>query len=81
VDLLIHEATFGPVYEEDAKIKTHSTTHQALDIAAQSRAKFTLLTHFSSRYPRIPDCSERLMTSVNVGVACDNMIVSSYYIN
>ena len=36
-------------------------------------AKFTLLTHFSQRYSRIPLFNNKL--EVNVGVAFDNMVV------
>ena len=38
------------------------------------KAKFTLLTHFSQRYSRIPLFNNQL--EVNVGVAFDNMVVT-----
>ena len=37
-------------------------------------AEFTLLTHFSQRYSRIPLFNNKL--EVNVGVAFDNMVVT-----
>ena len=75
-DLLIHEATFSDEFERDALIKTHSTTSQALAVARRAKAKFTLLTHFSNRYSRMPGYSKELLESHNVGIAFDNMIVS-----
>jgi len=75
-DLLIHEATFGDACAEDARIKTHSTTHQAMDVFEKAGAKFMLLTHLSSRYPRFVDYSDRLMDAKNVGLAYDNLVVS-----
>ena len=75
-DLLIHEATFGDAFYRDAELKTHSTTSQAMEVAKRAQAKFTLLTHFSNRYVRVPDHSPELMEASNVGIAYDNMIVS-----
>ena len=46
---------------------------QALDIAAKMRAKFTMLSHFSARYPRIPVLSDRLLEAKTVGIAMDHM--------
>jgi ribonuclease Z len=53
-DVLIHEATFEDGLEGDAKAKKHSTTSEALGVAAQMRAKNVILTHFSQRYQKIP---------------------------
>ena len=54
--LLIHEATFDDT--EDGRIeaaaKRHSTVGEALGVAAAMRARHTLLTHFSARYPKLP---------------------------
>ena len=52
--LLIHEATLDDNYQEEAKIKRHCTTSEALDIARRMQAKNVLLTHFSQRYPKLP---------------------------
>ncbi|KAG8817873.1 hypothetical protein FRC17_011058, partial [Serendipita sp. 399] len=52
--LLIHEATMSDEQEEMAKEKGHSTIGQAVDIARRMRAKKLLLTHFSTRYPKMP---------------------------
>jgi len=53
-DLLIHEATFDHRGVEDARLKKHSTTHEAIEVGRKMEAKFTLLTHFSSRFAKIP---------------------------
>ncbi|EUB63128.1 Ribonuclease Z [Echinococcus granulosus] len=53
-DLLIHEATMGDGYEEQAVTAHHSTTGEAIAIGRLMRAKFILLTHFSQRYSRLP---------------------------
>jgi ribonuclease Z len=53
-DLLIHEATFEDGMEADALLKRHSTVGEALDVARRMKAKTTVLTHFSQRYPKVP---------------------------
>lgn len=52
--LLVHEATFEDELQDEAIAKKHSTTAEALGVAAAANAYRTLLTHFSTRYPRIP---------------------------
>jgi ribonuclease Z len=52
--LLVHEATFEDELQDEAVAKKHSTTAEALGVAAAAGAYRTLLTHFSTRYPRIP---------------------------
>ena len=51
-DFLIHEATFSKGEEKLALDYFHSTTHQAAEVARQSRSKQLCLTHISSRYDR-----------------------------
>nr|CDS31343.2 zinc phosphodiesterase [Hymenolepis microstoma] len=53
-DLLIHEATMGDGYEEQAVNARHSTTGEAIQIGRMMQAKFILLTHFSQRFSRLP---------------------------
>lgn len=53
-DLLIHEATFDSTMRSHAVSKKHSTTDEALLVASQMKARNTLLTHFSQRYPSLP---------------------------
>lgn len=71
-DLLIHEATMESGLETLAKRKLHSTTSEAIAAGKFMNAKFTLLTHFSQRYSKIPDLPEN---EINVGLAYDNMQV------
>ena len=52
--LLIHEATFAPKLIDHAKAKKHSTTEEALQVAAAMGANRTVLTHFSQRYSKAP---------------------------
>jgi len=49
-DILICEATFTKENELDAKKKGHMTARQAAKIAAKSRSKQLIITHFSQRY-------------------------------
>ncbi|KAI6214122.1 Lactamase-B domain-containing protein [Aphelenchoides besseyi] len=74
-DLLVHEATFEDGQEADARKKKHSTINQALNIGQMMRAKSIILTHFSSRYPRVPTITDRMIEMKNVSVAMDNMVV------
>jgi ribonuclease Z len=52
--LLVHEATFEDELAGDALAKRHSTLSEALGVARDSGVYRTVLTHFSSRYPKIP---------------------------
>ncbi|KAF7990329.1 hypothetical protein HCN44_000134 [Aphidius gifuensis] len=73
--LLIHEATMEDNLEFEAKKKMHSTISEAIKIGENMNSKFTLLTHFSQRYskmPMLPDSSAGFNLS-NVGIAFDNM--------
>lgn len=50
VDILIHESTFDSSKEDAAKKVFHSLASDAAVIAALSKAKKLILTHFSARY-------------------------------
>ncbi|CAK9822129.1 Ribonuclease Z, mitochondrial [Anthophora retusa] len=69
-DLLIHEATMDDGLETLAKRKLHSTTSEAINAGKFMNAKFTLLTHFSQRYSKIPYLPKK---ETNVGLAYDCM--------
>lgn len=71
-DVLIHEATMEDELEDDAKLKTHSTTSQAIQVGKDMNARQTLLTHFSQRYAKVPLLDE---LPLHVGIAFDNMKV------
>jgi len=73
-DVLIHEATMEDELVDDAKSKNHSTTSQAIEAGRKMNAKFTILTHFSQRYAKVPLFTDAFHGTV--GVAFDNMKVS-----
>lgn len=74
-DLLVHEATFEDGHEADALKKKHSTMGQAVEIGRKMKARHVILTHFSARYPKVPELPAYLEKSGNVGVAMDNLSV------
>lgn len=73
-DLLIHEATMEDDLQGEARSKLHSTTSQAIEVGKRMGAKFTLLTHFSQRYAKMPRLNENF--THDVGIAFDNMEVT-----
>lgn len=68
--VLIHEATMEDDLEYEAKCKSHSTISQAIEQGKKMEAKYTILTHFSQRYAKIPRMEN---VDNNVGIAFDNM--------
>ncbi|KAL0084877.1 beta-lactamase-like protein [Phycomyces blakesleeanus] len=52
--LLIHEASFEDSMKEEAEVKRHSTTGEAVEVGNRMNARFTILNHFSQRYPKLP---------------------------
>ena len=54
--LLLHEATFADTADgrTNARAKRHSTVTEALGVGVDGGAAFTMLTHFSARYPKLP---------------------------
>ncbi|XP_055545892.1 ribonuclease Z, mitochondrial [Wyeomyia smithii] len=72
--VLIHEATMEDELEAEARIKMHSTLSQAIEQGKKMNAKYTLLTHFSQRYAKIPRIESNLGN--NLGIAFDNMEVT-----
>ncbi|KDD72113.1 hypothetical protein H632_c3845p0, partial [Helicosporidium sp. ATCC 50920] len=73
--LLVHEATFEDALRDEALAKRHSTTGEALDVAARAGVNRVVLTHFSQRYPKVPTLGgadgERL-----AGIAFDLMTLN-----
>lgn len=53
--ILIHEATLDDELRKDAVAKKHCTISEALGVAREMRARNVLLTHFSQRYPKLPE--------------------------
>ena len=72
--VLIHEATLEDDLYNEALAKQHSTTSEAIQCGQKMQAKFTLLNHFSQRYPKIPVFNKEF--SDCVGIAFDHMQVS-----
>lgn len=70
--VLIHEATFDDELKGEAAAKKHSTTSQAIEQGRRMNAKHVVLTHFSQRYPKIPELGENL-NGQSVTVAFDMM--------
>ncbi|MGB1248075.1 MAG: ribonuclease Z [Chitinophagales bacterium] len=50
VDMLYHETTFLKEDTEKAKLRNHSTTTQAAQIAEKAKVKKLIIGHFSARY-------------------------------
>ncbi len=59
----------------DAKTKRHSTFTEAVEGGAEMGAAFTLLTHFSQRYSKVPPLEE-FRDAESVAIAFDNLSVS-----
>lgn len=74
--LLIHEATLEDLLANSAATKMHSTISQAIEQGEKMAAKYTLLTHFSQRYPVLPPIKDELIKNKNIGIALDNMEVT-----
>jgi len=49
-DLLVHEATFSRAEAERAQETSHSTAHQAAELARDAEVRVLALTHISTRY-------------------------------
>ncbi|KAG7303022.1 hypothetical protein JYU34_013030 [Plutella xylostella] len=75
--LLIHEATMEDSLAAEARIKMHSTTSQAIDMGRKMNARYTILTHFSQRYARLPRLSPAILNdNCRVAIAFDNMQIT-----
>jgi ribonuclease Z len=57
--LLVHEATFASDSLDEAVKRRHSTIDEAAGVAARMGAAHTFLTHFSQRYPKVPEIGKR----------------------
>uniref|UniRef100_A0A182Q3L6 Zinc phosphodiesterase ELAC protein 2 n=1 Tax=Anopheles farauti TaxID=69004 RepID=A0A182Q3L6_9DIPT len=77
--VLIHEATMEDELAVEARIKMHSTLSQAIEQGRRMNARYTLLTHFSQRYAKIPRLRPDQQQSglgTDLGIAFDNMEVT-----
>jgi ribonuclease Z len=79
-DVLVFEATYSQKLERKALLNFHSTAKEAAEIAAGSKVKKLLLTHFSARYNDMQEIlREAKSVYGNVSVAEDLMIVPIPY--
>ncbi|KAF9585055.1 Zinc phosphodiesterase ELAC protein 2 [Lunasporangiospora selenospora] len=72
--VLLHEATFEDDMRDFAIAKKHSMTKEAIMVGEGMDAMFTMLTHFSQRYPKIPRFNAS-KTRTTVGICFDLMSV------
>ncbi|KAG5361747.1 Ribonuclease Z 1 [Yarrowia sp. C11] len=77
-DLVVHEATLDNSLPEEAVIKKHCTFSEALGVCGDMEAKHVVLTHFSQRYPKLPELSSLTLENkekekVPVAIAFDMM--------
>ena len=75
-DLLIHEATFESKYSAHAHKKRHCTISEALRVSDEVGAGLTVLTHFSQRYPRVPDELHEAVTGSPGGLEARRVCVA-----
>uniref|UniRef100_A0AAG5DWA4 Zinc phosphodiesterase ELAC protein 2 n=1 Tax=Anopheles atroparvus TaxID=41427 RepID=A0AAG5DWA4_ANOAO len=77
--ILIHEATMEDELAVEARLKMHSTLSQAIEQGRKMNARYTLLTHFSQRYAKIPRLrpeQQQAGLGTDLGIAFDNMEVT-----
>lgn len=74
--LLIHEATLEDGLLDHAIAKKHCTVSEALEVSDKMEPDFTILTHFSQRYPKIPAFLMADQLHSKVAVAFDCMSVN-----
>ncbi|EPY54194.1 3'-tRNA processing endonuclease Trz2 [Schizosaccharomyces cryophilus OY26] len=77
--VVIHEATLEDSMQEIAVRKQHSTYSEALGVGQSMNAKNIILTHFSQRYPKLPDV-KLTDKHLNVALAFDGMCLKVYEI-
>lgn len=76
-DLLIHEATLENELKVEAMKKRHSTINEAIKVSNTMNARKLLLTHFSQRYPKVPNTNRSIkLNARELCFAFDGMIVS-----
>jgi ribonuclease Z len=79
-DVLIFESTYSHKLKRKAALNFHSTAKEAAQLAARSRVKKLLLTHFSARYSNTFELvSEAKSIHDNVNAAEDLMVVRVPY--
>lgn len=74
-DLLIHEATLSNDLFVEAQKKRHCTINEAIQVSNKMNAKHLILTHFSQRYPQLPEIGNNVDIKADYCFAFDSMIV------
>lgn len=74
-DLLIHESTVEDGLVNFARTHFHSTMSEAINVGRRMNARFTILTHFSQRYGKLPFLETTADENglQTVGLAFDNL--------
>lgn len=72
---LIHESTHAICDGHHARKTKHSTWNEALEVGRRMNAFRTILTHFSRRYPCLPDGLTAKELGLSALVAFDGMKV------
>ncbi|CEP60731.1 tRNase Z LALA0_S01e17678g [Lachancea lanzarotensis] len=76
-DLLIHEATLENELHQDAVKKRHCTINEAIQVSNEMHAQKLILTHFSQRYPKLPQVDNNMkIEAKEYCFAFDGMIVA-----
>jgi ribonuclease Z len=71
-DILIHEATYDHSQLNLALKAKHSTVDEAIEVKNKMKAKWTILTHFSTRYNKIMNLDS---------IENDNLFISFDFMN
>lgn len=58
VDVLVFESTYASRDRDKALVNLHTTASEAAEIALRCRARYLILTHFSSRYSSLDEILE-----------------------
>lgn len=75
-NLLLHEATLENELTEDAVKKRHCTINEAIEVSNEMEAEKLILTHFSQRYPKLPQMDNNIsVLAEEFCFAFDGMIV------
>ena len=75
VDILIHEATFTSIYEEEAHAQGHSTALDAARTALKTNTKLLVLYHISARHDDNEVFYDAYRLFQNIVVAFDGMVI------
>lgn len=75
VDVLIHEATFTSLYEQEAHEQKHSTAQDAAKVASAAGVKMLILFHISARHSEDEVYFDAFRFFKNTVVARDGMMI------